>query len=64
MMKTLSIEIMKKSLTFRDTAKTKASVPSIYSDPNNTPLLQTVPDSKGYNQELSSKLGAESKLRK
>ncbi|HEV3117674.1 MAG TPA: carboxypeptidase-like regulatory domain-containing protein [Gemmataceae bacterium] len=56
--------IMKKSTTLRDTKNTKPSLPGIYSDPNTTPLLQTVPDSKGYNQELYSKLGAEGKLRK
>src|SRR5947209_5770455 len=38
--------IMKKSSNFRDTKNTKSSLPGIYSDPNTTPLLQTVPDSK------------------
>jgi hypothetical protein len=57
-------EIMKKAANFRQPPTGKPSLPSIYSDPTTTPLLQTVPDSHGYNQELSSKLGIENRLRK
>jgi hypothetical protein len=62
--KAAMFEIMKKSTGTVRLAAQKKSLPGIYSDHNTTPLLQTIPDTNGYNLELFSKLGAEGKLRK
>ena len=56
--KKLMLKLMTMNQNYRQPAANKDAVPGAYGEPENTPLLQTVPDPKGvYNQELTSKQG-------